>query len=256
MHAEAMPEADRTTLADPAAVADRIVDIVRHAEQIPSGARLEAASWRPRRWGRRLDPRRGAHGARPPPPAPGSALGRAARPPRARPAAPRPRRATSSWSTTPPRCPRRSRGAPPTDRSWRSGWRARTRTRRGPRSFSGPATGASARRTGRRRPRCAVGTPHRLRSRPGRPRHRGVGPLAAARHPGLWLRGLHVVVGALSARDGRCSTRTCARALALWDVQPFFASRPWAVRAGIRGPRLERPGDGRPARRRGHRSRA
>jgi NAD(P)-dependent dehydrogenase (short-subunit alcohol dehydrogenase family) len=46
MHADAMPDADRATLADPAAVADRIVDIVRHAEQIPSGARLEAASWR------------------------------------------------------------------------------------------------------------------------------------------------------------------------------------------------------------------
>ena len=46
MHADAMPGADRTTLADPAAVADRIVDIVRHAEQIPSGARIEAASWR------------------------------------------------------------------------------------------------------------------------------------------------------------------------------------------------------------------
>jgi NAD(P)-dependent dehydrogenase (short-subunit alcohol dehydrogenase family) len=45
MHADAMPEADRTTLADPAVVASRIVDIVRHAEQIPSGARLEAASW-------------------------------------------------------------------------------------------------------------------------------------------------------------------------------------------------------------------
>lgn len=46
MHAEAMPGADRTTLADPRTVADRIVDIVRHAEQIPTGARLEAASWR------------------------------------------------------------------------------------------------------------------------------------------------------------------------------------------------------------------
>jgi NAD(P)-dependent dehydrogenase (short-subunit alcohol dehydrogenase family) len=46
MHADAMPDADRTALADPAAVADRIVDIVRHAEQIASGARLEAASWR------------------------------------------------------------------------------------------------------------------------------------------------------------------------------------------------------------------
>jgi NAD(P)-dependent dehydrogenase (short-subunit alcohol dehydrogenase family) len=46
MHADAMPEADRGILADPAAVADRIVDIVKHAERIPSGARVEAASWR------------------------------------------------------------------------------------------------------------------------------------------------------------------------------------------------------------------
>jgi NAD(P)-dependent dehydrogenase (short-subunit alcohol dehydrogenase family) len=46
MHAAAMPEADRTTLADPAAVADRILDIVRHAEQLPTGTRLEAASWK------------------------------------------------------------------------------------------------------------------------------------------------------------------------------------------------------------------
>jgi NAD(P)-dependent dehydrogenase (short-subunit alcohol dehydrogenase family) len=46
MHAEAMPEADRTTLADPAVVAERILDMIRSAEQIPSGARLEAASWR------------------------------------------------------------------------------------------------------------------------------------------------------------------------------------------------------------------
>jgi NAD(P)-dependent dehydrogenase (short-subunit alcohol dehydrogenase family) len=46
MHADAMPEADRTALADPATVADRIVDIVRHAERIPSGTRLQTASWR------------------------------------------------------------------------------------------------------------------------------------------------------------------------------------------------------------------
>ena len=46
MHADAMPDADRTALADPASVADRIVDIVRHAERIPSGTRLQAASWR------------------------------------------------------------------------------------------------------------------------------------------------------------------------------------------------------------------
>lgn len=46
MHADALPDADRAALADPAVVAGRIADIVRHAEQIPSGARIEAASWR------------------------------------------------------------------------------------------------------------------------------------------------------------------------------------------------------------------
>jgi NAD(P)-dependent dehydrogenase (short-subunit alcohol dehydrogenase family) len=46
MHAEAMPEADRSALARPADVAARIVDVMRHADQIPSGTRLEAASWR------------------------------------------------------------------------------------------------------------------------------------------------------------------------------------------------------------------
>lgn len=46
MHAVAMPEADRSALANPADVAARIADIVRHAEQIASGSRIEAASWR------------------------------------------------------------------------------------------------------------------------------------------------------------------------------------------------------------------
>jgi NAD(P)-dependent dehydrogenase (short-subunit alcohol dehydrogenase family) len=46
MHADAMPDADRSVLADPDDVAARFVDIIRNAEQIPSGARLEAASWR------------------------------------------------------------------------------------------------------------------------------------------------------------------------------------------------------------------
>ncbi len=44
MHADAMPEADPATLADPAAVARRIADLVGRVEQLPSGARLEAAS--------------------------------------------------------------------------------------------------------------------------------------------------------------------------------------------------------------------
>ena len=45
MHAEAMPEADRTTLADPAKVADRVVAMILASEGIPSGARVEAAAW-------------------------------------------------------------------------------------------------------------------------------------------------------------------------------------------------------------------
>jgi NAD(P)-dependent dehydrogenase (short-subunit alcohol dehydrogenase family) len=45
MHAEAMPGADRSALADPREVAERIVAMIRHAGRIPSGARLEAASW-------------------------------------------------------------------------------------------------------------------------------------------------------------------------------------------------------------------
>ena len=47
MHAAAMPEADPASLADPATVADRLVDIIGRSESIPSGTRLEAASWTP-----------------------------------------------------------------------------------------------------------------------------------------------------------------------------------------------------------------
>jgi NAD(P)-dependent dehydrogenase (short-subunit alcohol dehydrogenase family) len=43
MHAEAMPDADPSTLADPAVVAARIVGIIQRAEQFASGARLELA---------------------------------------------------------------------------------------------------------------------------------------------------------------------------------------------------------------------
>lgn len=46
MHRDAMPDADRATLAPPERIAARIADIVRHAERIPSGTRLEAAAWR------------------------------------------------------------------------------------------------------------------------------------------------------------------------------------------------------------------
>jgi NAD(P)-dependent dehydrogenase (short-subunit alcohol dehydrogenase family) len=48
MHALAMPDADRAGLARPAAVAARIVDIIRAAETLESGARLEVAAWSPR----------------------------------------------------------------------------------------------------------------------------------------------------------------------------------------------------------------
>ncbi|HUS65530.1 MAG TPA: SDR family oxidoreductase [Kofleriaceae bacterium] len=44
MHADAMPDADPTTLADPAAVAARLVAIMRGADRWPSGTRLEAVA--------------------------------------------------------------------------------------------------------------------------------------------------------------------------------------------------------------------
>jgi len=43
MHAQALPDADRTTLRAPADVAARIVDLVESADEFASGARVEAA---------------------------------------------------------------------------------------------------------------------------------------------------------------------------------------------------------------------
>jgi len=47
MHADAMPEADRSTLPSPDVAADRIVAMIRAIESVPDGARLEASSWTP-----------------------------------------------------------------------------------------------------------------------------------------------------------------------------------------------------------------
>jgi NAD(P)-dependent dehydrogenase (short-subunit alcohol dehydrogenase family) len=45
MHAQAMPEADRSSLARPDAVAEMVLDMIRAADTIPSGARLETSAW-------------------------------------------------------------------------------------------------------------------------------------------------------------------------------------------------------------------
>jgi len=45
MHADAMPEADPTTLADPEDVAAQIVSIIEHSGSIATGGRLEASTW-------------------------------------------------------------------------------------------------------------------------------------------------------------------------------------------------------------------
>ncbi len=45
MHADAVPDADPNTLADPARVAVNIADMIERAECIAPGARLEASSW-------------------------------------------------------------------------------------------------------------------------------------------------------------------------------------------------------------------
>jgi NAD(P)-dependent dehydrogenase (short-subunit alcohol dehydrogenase family) len=49
MHADAIPDADPATLADPADVAARVLEILRRAEEIPGGARLEVSRWTPAR---------------------------------------------------------------------------------------------------------------------------------------------------------------------------------------------------------------
>jgi hypothetical protein len=47
MHADAMPDADRATLASPAHVAETIVKMIEAAEnRIATGERLEASSWK------------------------------------------------------------------------------------------------------------------------------------------------------------------------------------------------------------------
>jgi NAD(P)-dependent dehydrogenase (short-subunit alcohol dehydrogenase family) len=43
MHAEALPDADPSTLGRPADAAARIVEIIRRSDQIPNGSRLTAS---------------------------------------------------------------------------------------------------------------------------------------------------------------------------------------------------------------------
>lgn len=45
MHADAIPEADPSTLAKPEDVARKLLDLIRRSEELPAGARLEAARW-------------------------------------------------------------------------------------------------------------------------------------------------------------------------------------------------------------------
>jgi NAD(P)-dependent dehydrogenase (short-subunit alcohol dehydrogenase family) len=45
MHADAMPDADPSTLLDPDVVAGRIVRLIRDGGALSNGARVEAAQW-------------------------------------------------------------------------------------------------------------------------------------------------------------------------------------------------------------------
>jgi len=45
MHADAIPDADRSTLLDPDLVAARILRLVRGVASVPNGARVEASAW-------------------------------------------------------------------------------------------------------------------------------------------------------------------------------------------------------------------
>jgi len=46
MHADAIPDSDKSVLAKPTSVADQLLDIIRNSEEIPSGSRLIASEWR------------------------------------------------------------------------------------------------------------------------------------------------------------------------------------------------------------------
>jgi NAD(P)-dependent dehydrogenase (short-subunit alcohol dehydrogenase family) len=45
MHAAALPDADRSTLANPAEIARRIVEMIEQPQRAPNGARLQAKQW-------------------------------------------------------------------------------------------------------------------------------------------------------------------------------------------------------------------
>jgi NAD(P)-dependent dehydrogenase (short-subunit alcohol dehydrogenase family) len=45
MHADALPQADRSTLRQPGEVADRIVRLLQRAQHVPNGTRSEADQW-------------------------------------------------------------------------------------------------------------------------------------------------------------------------------------------------------------------
>jgi NAD(P)-dependent dehydrogenase (short-subunit alcohol dehydrogenase family) len=47
MHADALPDADQATLADPARVAEAFLDLLRDAERLRSGSRVAAATFAP-----------------------------------------------------------------------------------------------------------------------------------------------------------------------------------------------------------------
>jgi hypothetical protein len=47
MHADAVPDADEAALADPAAVAESLLELIRDAESLRSGSRVEAARFAP-----------------------------------------------------------------------------------------------------------------------------------------------------------------------------------------------------------------
>jgi NAD(P)-dependent dehydrogenase (short-subunit alcohol dehydrogenase family) len=54
MHADAVPEADRTTLADPRAVAERVARLIARADTLANGSRIEIKHWEKRHESRQL----------------------------------------------------------------------------------------------------------------------------------------------------------------------------------------------------------
>ena len=244
MHADAMPEADRSLLADPGAGRGANGADLRSRGAAPE--RIAARSAAGSRARRELARSRGLAGrGRRARAAPGREPGARSLPRRTRLATCR----VAAAAARPAGPERRGHAAgiarrlrPRAGRS-RCGWRGRRATKgSGPRCSSAPGSWRERTEDRRPPPRLERGGPHPIRGARAGVRARGRGrlgvePVAAARRAPLRSRRRARSGVRSSGSAGRCSTRTCADRSPLWHVQTAFAGRPLRRGDAVGGPR-------------------